>query len=122
MSTRTQLAGELQTRLGSKFSVVPFDRDLGPIDASLSAVVIVDAPTYAPAAAAGLLGLTFKLHVITPYTDPGLVADAFDDVLPLVFDVLDGFPNAVWTDATPSNYDEQKPSYVIQLNLQANKE
>jgi len=121
MSTRTQLAGELQTRLGSKFSVVPFDRDLGPIDASLSAVVVVDAPTYAPAGPAGRLALTYKLHVVTPYTDPGLVADAFDNVLPAVFDVLDTIPNAVWSDASPSNYDEQKPSYVIQLTLQANR-
>lgn len=121
MSTRTQLAGQLQQLLGDDYKVVPFDQNLGPIDPALSAVVVVDAPTYTPATQ-GRLALTFKLHVVTPYTDPEKVADQFDAVLAEVFDVLDRIPNAVWSDATPSNYDEQKPSYVIQITLQANKE
>lgn len=121
MSTRTQLADQLQTVLGDDFKVIAFDTGLGPIDAALSAVVVVDAPSYAPAQQ-GRLQLTFKLHVVTPYTDPEKVADQFDAVLDQVFDALDSIGNAVWADATPSNYDEQKPSYVIQLTLQAKKE
>ena len=121
MSTRTQLADQLQTQLGDDFKVYPFDLALGPIDGALSAVVVVDAPSYAPVQQ-DRLQLTFKLHVLTPYTDPEKVADQFDAVLDQVFDALDSIGNAVWTDATPSQYDEQKPSYVIQLTLQATKE
>lgn len=121
MSTRTQLAAKLQEALGIDYHVVAFDKNLGPIDPSLSAVVIVDAPTYAPVAQ-GRLSLTFKLHVVTPYTDPEKVADQFDAVLDEMFSALDQIPNAVWSDATPSQFDEQKPSYVIQLTTQANKE
>lgn len=121
MSTRTQLAAKLQSVLGLDYHVIAFDKNLGPIDPSLSAVVVVDAPTYTPATQ-GRLALTFKLHLLTPYTDPEMVADQFDAVLQVVFDALDSIPNAVWTDATPSVFDEQKPSYVIQLTIQANKE
>lgn len=121
MSTRTQLADKLQELLGDDYLVQAFDKNLGPIDPALSAVVVVDAPSYAPATQ-GRLALTFKLHLVTPFTDPAKVAEQFDAVLAEVFDVLDRIPNAVWSDATPSNFDEQKPSYVIQLTTQANKE
>lgn len=121
MSARTQLAEELQSRLGDDYKVHAFDTNLGPIDAALSAVIVVDAPTYAPITSSAL-NLGFKLHVITPFTDPERVATQFDAVLDELFAVIDSIPNLVWTDAQPSNFDEQKPSYVIQTTTRAKKE
>jgi hypothetical protein len=122
MSARRELAGKLQELFGDDYKVWAFDRDLGPIDAALSAVVLVDAPTYAPGGPAGALMLTFPIHVVTPYTDPEKVADQFDAVLDEMFSVLDRLDNIVWTDAKPSMFDEQKPSYAFTVTVLSKKE
>jgi hypothetical protein len=116
MSTRTQLSAYLAAALGDEYQCAPADVTLDEFPVGMKAAIIVDAPTFEPAAnAQGAYMLTFPVLVVVNTGDPELDADQFDDVLPEVFAALDADTSLLWSDAKPGMYDTRKPCYTISI-------
>jgi hypothetical protein len=125
MSTRTDVGDRLTAALtaleGREYRVLPYAANLGPIPATVFAYVLIDAPTFTPGPRGGSLLASFPIHIVTDLSDPDDSSTLFDTALDDVTTVLDGIPNATWSDAKPDMYDEQKPSYVITATFLSQK-